>query len=53
VFDRPRPLVFWGVLSDSAFRHAIGGPEVMADQLEHLLNMAKEYPGTMLGAGVG
>ncbi|MEX3102376.1 MULTISPECIES: helix-turn-helix transcriptional regulator [unclassified Streptomyces] len=47
VFDRPRPLVFWGVLSESVFRHAIGGPEVMAAQLEHLLNMAKDYPGTI------
>lgn len=47
VFDRPNPLVFWGVISESALRHAVGGPEVMAAQLEHLLIMAKEYPGTV------
>ncbi|UUU33060.1 helix-turn-helix domain-containing protein [Streptomyces sp. CA-210063] len=47
VFDRPNPLVFWGVISESVFRHAVGGPEVMAAQLEHLLIMAKEYPGTV------
>lgn len=47
VFDRSRPLVFWGVISESVFRHVVGGPEVMAAQLEHLLNMAKDYPSTI------
>lgn len=46
-FDRPNPLVFWGVISESAFRHAVGGPDVMAAQLEHLLTLAKEHPGTI------
>lgn len=46
-FDRPNPLVFWGVISESVFRHAVGGPAVMATQLEHLLTLAKEYPGTI------
>jgi transcriptional regulator with XRE-family HTH domain len=47
VFDRPNPLVFWGVISESVLRHAVGGPEVMTAQLEHLLILAKEYPGTI------
>lgn len=47
VFDHPRPLVFWGVISESVFRHVIGGPEVMAGQLEQLLSLAKGYPGTI------
>ncbi|GAV44970.1 helix-turn-helix domain-containing protein [Streptomyces acidiscabies] len=47
VFDRPRPLVFWGVISESVFRHVIGGPDVMAGQLEQLLSLAKDYPGTI------
>ncbi len=46
-FDRPNPLVFWGVISESVFRHIVGGPAVMAAQLEHLLTLAKEYPGTV------
>ncbi|KPI06827.1 hypothetical protein OK074_4008 [Actinobacteria bacterium OK074] len=47
VFDRPRPLVFWSVISESVFRHVIGGPEVMAAQLEQLLNLARDYPNTI------
>ncbi|MFI2203704.1 helix-turn-helix domain-containing protein [Streptomyces sp. NPDC020192] len=47
VFDRPNPLIFWGVISESVFRHAVGSPTVMAEQLEHLLTLAKEYPGTV------
>ncbi|MEV6590374.1 helix-turn-helix domain-containing protein [Streptomyces acidicola] len=46
-FNRPNPLVFWGIISESVFRHAIGGPDVMAAQLEHLLTLTKEYPGTI------
>ncbi|OLZ71466.1 transcriptional regulator [Streptomyces sp. IMTB 2501] len=47
VFDRPNPLIFRGIISESALRHAIGGREVMAAQLEHLLILAKEYVGTV------
>ncbi|MFD7894059.1 helix-turn-helix domain-containing protein [Streptomyces sp. NPDC059743] len=43
-FERPNPLVFWGVISESAFRHIIGGPDVMTAQLEHLLALSKQYP---------
>lgn len=47
VFDRPNPLIFWGIISESVFRHTVGGPEVMAAQLEHLLTLANDYPGTI------
>ncbi|MCX5421723.1 helix-turn-helix transcriptional regulator [Streptomyces sp. NBC_00078] len=47
VLNRSNPLVFWGVISESVFRHAIGGPDVMAEQLEYLLVLVKEYPGTV------
>ncbi|WP_254708041.1 helix-turn-helix domain-containing protein [Streptomyces lunaelactis] len=44
VFRRPDPLVFWGVISESAFRHVIGSPDVMAEQLDHLLTLCQECP---------
>ncbi|MFF4574052.1 helix-turn-helix domain-containing protein [Streptomyces sp. NPDC001410] len=47
VFKRPNPLIFWGVVSESAFEHVVGGPDVMVEQLEHLLNLSKEYPHTV------
>ncbi|WP_244188716.1 DUF5753 domain-containing protein [Streptomyces yokosukanensis] len=47
VFNRANPLVFWGVISESVFRHAIGGPGVMAEQLEQLLILAEGNPGTV------
>ncbi len=47
VFDRPNPLILWGVISESVFRRVIGGPDVMVEQLEHLLSLAKECPGTV------
>lgn len=47
VFDRPNPLVFWSVLSESVFRHTVGGPDVMAGQLAHLLALAERYPGNV------
>ncbi|MFJ2814224.1 helix-turn-helix domain-containing protein [Streptomyces sp. NPDC091279] len=47
VFDRARPLIFWGVISESVFRHAIGGPDVMAGQLGYLLDLSRDYPNTI------
>ncbi|MEV1049678.1 helix-turn-helix transcriptional regulator [Streptomyces sp. NPDC049887] len=44
VFRRPDPLVFWGVISESVFRHVIGTPDFMAEQLEHMLNLCEEFP---------
>ncbi|MFD8967330.1 helix-turn-helix domain-containing protein [Streptomyces sp. NPDC059568] len=47
VFKKPDPLVFWCVVSESVLRHQIGGPDVMAAQLQHLLTMSKEHPVTV------
>ncbi|MFG2885499.1 helix-turn-helix domain-containing protein [Streptomyces sp. NPDC048297] len=44
VFGRPNPLVFWGAVSESVFRHVIGSPEIMAAQLDHMLKMCQAYP---------
>jgi len=44
VFERPNPLVFWGVISESVFRHVIGSPKIMAEQLDHLLKMSEQHP---------
>ncbi|MEU4150825.1 helix-turn-helix transcriptional regulator [Streptomyces sp. NPDC026659] len=44
VFKRPNPLMFWGVISESVFEHVLGSPQVMADQLDHLLDLCEEYP---------
>ncbi|MGJ5896667.1 helix-turn-helix domain-containing protein [Streptomyces niveiscabiei] len=43
VFDRASPLDLWSVISESVFRHAMGGPRVMAGQLEYLLDMSRDY----------
>ncbi|MFC8141186.1 helix-turn-helix domain-containing protein [Streptomyces paradoxus] len=38
VFEKGEPPVFWAVLSEAALRLEIGGPEVMREQLAHLLS---------------
>lgn len=38
VFERTEPPVFWAVLSEAALYLEIGGPEVMREQLAHLLS---------------
>ncbi|MFF5367840.1 helix-turn-helix domain-containing protein [Streptomyces sp. NPDC013187] len=38
VFERAQPPVFWAVLSEAALHLEIGGPEVMREQLAHLLS---------------
>ncbi|WP_407705759.1 Scr1 family TA system antitoxin-like transcriptional regulator [Streptomyces niveiscabiei] len=43
VFDRASPLDLWSVISESVLRHAMGGPLVMANQLEYLLDMSRDY----------
>ncbi|HEV2371850.1 MAG TPA: helix-turn-helix transcriptional regulator [Streptosporangiaceae bacterium] len=37
MLDRPSPPLLWAVLDESAIRRAVGGPEVMRTQLEHLI----------------
>jgi transcriptional regulator with XRE-family HTH domain len=38
VFEKGEPPVFWAVLSEAALHLEIGGPEVMREQLAHLLS---------------
>ncbi|NEE05954.1 helix-turn-helix domain-containing protein [Streptomyces sp. SID7499] len=38
VFERTEPPVFWAVLSEAALYLQIGGPDVMREQLVHLLS---------------
>ncbi|GAA1549197.1 helix-turn-helix transcriptional regulator [Streptomyces albidochromogenes] len=36
IYDPARPLRLWVVLDESALRRAVGGPDIMREQLEHL-----------------
>ncbi|MEG8275680.1 helix-turn-helix domain-containing protein [Streptomyces sp. AHA2] len=38
VFEKREPPIFWAVLSEAALQLEIGGPEVMREQLAHLLS---------------
>lgn len=42
----PDPLHLHCVLSEAALRQQVGGPEVLAEQLSHLSNLANEHPDT-------
>jgi transcriptional regulator with XRE-family HTH domain len=42
VLTREQPLEFWDVLDEAVLRRAIGGPQVMADQLRRLLELAEQ-----------
>ena len=37
VFNRDRPPKLWAIIDEGALRHLIGGREVMAEQLDHLV----------------
>jgi transcriptional regulator with XRE-family HTH domain len=41
LLTRPDPPRLWAVLDEAALRRAIGGPDVMRAQLEHLIAMTK------------
>jgi transcriptional regulator with XRE-family HTH domain len=41
IFDRGEPPHYWAILCESALRCRVGGPAVMAEQLQHLVEMAK------------
>jgi transcriptional regulator with XRE-family HTH domain len=47
VLDRDNAPMFWYVLHEGIARHRIGGPEVMAEQLTHLIELAAR-PGILL-----
>jgi predicted XRE-type DNA-binding protein len=42
IYDPARPLHLWVVLDESALRRAVGGPDVMREQLEHLNALGTE-----------
>ncbi|MFC7382408.1 helix-turn-helix domain-containing protein [Sphaerisporangium rhizosphaerae] len=41
ILDRQAPPQFWAVIDEAALRKSVGGEDVMARQLEHLVLMAK------------
>lgn len=43
VLNRHRPLHLWAVIDEAALRRLPGSPEVMRDQLKHLINMAMRH----------
>ncbi|MGW3986479.1 helix-turn-helix domain-containing protein [Streptomyces sp. NPDC004830] len=42
VFVKSEPPIFWAVLSEAALQLEVGGPEVMREQLAHLLSFADD-----------
>ncbi|MCL7430444.1 helix-turn-helix transcriptional regulator [Streptomyces sp. YS415] len=38
IFDKEEPPVFWMILSEAALHQEVGGPQVMRNQLAHLLS---------------
>ncbi len=41
VLNQPEPAHVWAVMDEAALRRPIGGPEVMGEQLEHLITSSK------------
>ncbi|GAA3875919.1 helix-turn-helix transcriptional regulator [Saccharothrix violaceirubra] len=41
ILTRPNPIKFTALISANVLRQSVGGPDVMADQLDHLLGMAR------------
>ncbi|WP_416972502.1 helix-turn-helix domain-containing protein [Streptomyces sp. 4F14] len=42
IFERPEPPQCWFILDEQALRRCIGGPQIMAAQLERLLSAGKD-----------
>ncbi|MFC8953611.1 helix-turn-helix domain-containing protein [Streptomyces sp. NPDC057101] len=42
IYDTARPLRLWIVLDESALRRVIGSPDIMREQLEHLITLGSE-----------
>jgi Predicted transcriptional regulators len=40
LLDRDNPTRFWGIIGEAALRTPVGGPEVMAAQLDHLIDLS-------------
>ncbi|MCP2257251.1 Helix-turn-helix domain-containing protein [Streptoalloteichus tenebrarius] len=47
VFKRSNPPSVWAIVTEGALRCVVGGPQVMADQLDHLMAIARQ-PGIQL-----
>lgn len=43
ILSRTEPLMLWAVLDEAALHRAVGGPSVMAGQLDHLIQVAGKY----------
>ncbi|MCT2594771.1 helix-turn-helix transcriptional regulator [Streptomyces sp. N2-109] len=41
IIETRQPLRLWAVLDESALRRAVGGPQTMVEQLEHLMDMSR------------
>lgn len=41
ILVRPDPVRLWAIIGEAALRQRVGGPDVMRDQLEHLLKIAE------------
>lgn len=41
ITDPRQPLRLWAVLDESALRRAVGGPQTMVEQLEHLMELSR------------
>lgn len=41
ILDREKPLRVWAVIGEAALRTPVGGPDVMVEQIEHLLELAR------------
>jgi transcriptional regulator with XRE-family HTH domain len=41
ITDTEHPLRLWAVLDESALRRAVGGPQTMVEQLDHLLELTR------------
>lgn len=41
ILDDPQTPVVWALLDEGVLRRPIGGPEVMADQIEHLIHLVE------------
>lgn len=41
ILDRPEPPILWAVIDESALLKHVGGPDVMREQLGHLVRMAE------------
>jgi hypothetical protein len=44
VLDREHPPLCWAVIGEAALRNPVGGPAVLASQLQHILDVEADHP---------